>query len=52
VIRYVQGDILDADAEALVNTVNSVGVMGRGIPPPANAGRYSQGGCSSSTRES
>jgi O-acetyl-ADP-ribose deacetylase (regulator of RNase III) len=31
VIRYVQGDILDADAEALVNTVNSVGVMGRGI---------------------
>lgn len=30
-IRYVQGDILDADAEALVNTVNSVGVMGRGI---------------------
>src|SRR5436305_12182036 len=31
VIRYVQGDILDADAEALVNTVNTVGVMGRGI---------------------
>src|SRR6266542_2686065 len=31
VIRYVQGDILDADAEALVNTVNCVGVMGRGI---------------------
>lgn len=30
-IRYVKGDILDADAEALVNTVNSVGVMGRGI---------------------
>jgi O-acetyl-ADP-ribose deacetylase (regulator of RNase III) len=31
VIRYVQGDILDAEADALVNTVNSVGVMGRGI---------------------
>lgn len=30
-IRYVQGDILDAGAEALVNTVNCVGVMGRGI---------------------
>ena len=26
-----QGDILQADAEALVNTVNCVGVMGRGI---------------------
>lgn len=31
VIRYTKGDILDADAEALVNTVNTVGVMGRGI---------------------
>jgi O-acetyl-ADP-ribose deacetylase (regulator of RNase III) len=31
VIRYTQGDILQADAEALVNTVNCVGVMGRGI---------------------
>lgn len=30
-IRYVQGDILQADSEALVNTVNCVGVMGRGI---------------------
>ena len=30
-IRYVQGDILKADADALVNTVNCVGVMGRGI---------------------
>lgn len=30
-IRYVQGDILEAQAEALVNTVNCVGVMGRGI---------------------
>ena len=26
-----KGDILKADAEALVNTVNCVGVMGRGI---------------------
>lgn len=31
VIRYTKGDILDADVEALVNTVNTVGVMGRGI---------------------
>lgn len=30
-IDYQTGDILDADAEALVNTVNCVGVMGRGI---------------------
>jgi O-acetyl-ADP-ribose deacetylase (regulator of RNase III) len=30
-IEFQQGDILQADAEALVNTVNCVGVMGRGI---------------------
>lgn len=30
-IRYTTGDILKADAEGLVNTVNCVGVMGRGI---------------------
>lgn len=30
-IRYKSGDILAEDAEALVNTVNCVGVMGRGI---------------------
>jgi len=30
-IEYKQGDILRADVEALVNTVNCVGVMGRGI---------------------
>jgi len=30
-IRFCTGDILAADAEALVNTVNCVGVMGRGI---------------------
>lgn len=30
-IRYTEGDILDSQAEALVNTVNCVGVMGRGI---------------------
>lgn len=30
-IELKQGDILQADAEALVNTVNCVGVMGRGI---------------------
>ena len=30
-IELTQGDILQADAEALVNTVNCVGVMGRGL---------------------
>lgn len=30
-IEYKKGDILAEDAEALVNTVNSVGIMGRGI---------------------
>ena len=30
-IRFKSGDILAEDAEALVNTVNCVGVMGRGI---------------------
>ncbi|MEB3163719.1 MAG: macro domain-containing protein [Prochlorothrix sp.] len=30
-IEITQGDILRADAEALVNTVNCVGIMGRGI---------------------
>jgi O-acetyl-ADP-ribose deacetylase (regulator of RNase III) len=30
-LRYIQGDIFKSDAEALVNAVNCVGVMGRGI---------------------
>ena len=30
-IHYTQGNLLEADAEALVNTVNTVGVMGKGI---------------------
>lgn len=30
-IRYTQGNLLDAEAEALVNTVNEVGVMGKGL---------------------
>jgi len=30
-IRYTKGNLLEADAEALVNTVNTVGVMGKGI---------------------
>jgi O-acetyl-ADP-ribose deacetylase (regulator of RNase III) len=30
-IRQVQGNLLDADVDALVNTVNTVGVMGKGI---------------------
>lgn len=30
-IRLVKGNLLDADAEAIVNTVNTVGIMGKGI---------------------
>ena len=30
-ISYVRGNLLEADAEALVNTVNTAGVMGKGI---------------------
>src|SRR5690349_12867025 len=30
-INFTTGDILKADAEGLVNTVNCVGIMGRGI---------------------
>jgi O-acetyl-ADP-ribose deacetylase (regulator of RNase III) len=30
-IEFATGDILRADAEALVNTVNCVGIMGRGV---------------------
>src|SRR5690606_33711753 len=30
-IRYVAGNRLDSKAQALVNTVNTVGVMGKGI---------------------
>lgn len=30
-IRFTQGNLLESSAEALVNTVNTVGVMGKGI---------------------
>jgi O-acetyl-ADP-ribose deacetylase (regulator of RNase III) len=30
-IKYTQGNLLETSAEALVNTVNTVGVMGKGI---------------------
>lgn len=30
-IKYIQGDLLSSKTEALVNTVNTVGVMGKGI---------------------
>ena len=30
-IKYTEGNLLDAEVEALVNTVNTVGVMGKGI---------------------
>jgi len=30
-IEYTQGNLLEAEVEAVVNTVNTVGVMGKGI---------------------
>ncbi|HPC59606.1 MAG TPA: macro domain-containing protein [Verrucomicrobiota bacterium] len=45
-IRYTTGNLLDAPAEALVNTVNEMGVMGKGIALmfreafPANTAAY------------
>lgn len=30
-IEFTRGNLLDSDAEALVNTVNTVGVMGKGV---------------------
>ena len=30
-IRYIEGDIFKSPAQALVNTVYTVGVMGKGI---------------------
>lgn len=45
-ITYTTGNLLDAPAEALVNTVNTVGVMGKGIALmfkerfPANMNEY------------
>lgn len=30
-MRYTQGNLLDAQTEAVVNTVNTVGVMGKGV---------------------
>lgn len=30
-IRFVKGNLLESSAQALVNTVNTVGVMGKGI---------------------
>jgi O-acetyl-ADP-ribose deacetylase (regulator of RNase III) len=30
-IHYTQGNLLDAEVEALVNTVNTMGIMGKGI---------------------
>lgn len=45
-IRFTQGNLLEAPAEALVNTVNEIGVMGKGIALmfreafPENTRRY------------
>ena len=30
-LKYVRGDIFNSPAQVLVNTVNTVGVMGKGI---------------------
>ena len=64
-IEHRKGNLLAADAEALVNTVNTVGVMGKGIALqfrkafPDNYRAYqraagttssSRGACSSSRR--
>ncbi len=31
-MRFTRGKLLEAEVEALVNAVNTVGVMGKGIP--------------------
>jgi O-acetyl-ADP-ribose deacetylase (regulator of RNase III) len=47
-ITYCTGDLLDADVDALVNTVNTVGVMGKGLALqfkrrfPENFRRYAE----------
>lgn len=47
-ITYLRGNLLEGDAQALVNTVNTVGVMGKGIALqfkqrfPANFAAYAQ----------
>lgn len=47
-MRFAKGNLLDADVEALVNTVNTVGVMGKGIALmfkeafPANFREYAE----------
>ena len=47
-IRYTNGNLLESNAEALVNPVNTVGVMGRGIALefkkrfPQNMARYAR----------
>ena len=47
-ITYLRGNLLEDDAHALVNTVNTVGVMGKGIALqfkqrfPANFAAYAQ----------
>lgn len=47
-IKFVNGDLLESDAEALVNAVNTVGIMGKGIALqfkqrfPANTAAYEQ----------
>jgi O-acetyl-ADP-ribose deacetylase (regulator of RNase III) len=47
-ITFTQGNLLEADVEALVNTVNTVGVMGKGIALmfkerfPANMDAYAK----------
>lgn len=47
-ISFTQGNLLDADVEAVVNTVNTVGIMGKGIALmfkdkfPANFAAYAR----------
>jgi O-acetyl-ADP-ribose deacetylase (regulator of RNase III) len=45
-MKYIKGNLLEADTQALVNTVNTVGIMGKGIALqfkeafPSNYKRY------------
>ena len=43
-ISYTTGNLLDAEVDALVNTVNTVGVMGKGIALYKDFRKVSQSG--------
>ena len=45
-IEYITGNILDSEAQALINTVNTMGVMGKGIDRKSTRLNSSHGGIS------